>query len=137
MQSVALSADSQFGIRGYAPSDWPAICRVHDLARVQELASGGVDVRAFRPMVEAAEGDEFFVSETLVAVVGGQVRGFVSWNGDYITWLYVEPDWQRRGMGRQLLKEAMQRIGPEAWTSMIGGNEPALALYREAGMNVV
>ena len=55
-----------------------------------------------------------------------QVVGFVSWNGSYITWLYVAPPHQRRGIGRRLLKEAMERIGPEAWTSLLAGNEPAI-----------
>jgi ribosomal protein S18 acetylase RimI-like enzyme len=89
-------------------------------------------------MGEVAEGDEFFDSETWVACVdGGGVVGFVSWNGDYITWLYVEPGCQRRGIGRRLLHEALRRIGGEAWTNMIAGNEAALGLYRSAGMEVV
>lgn len=123
--------------RGYTPADWPQVCRVHDLARVQELAAGGVDAGAFRPMRDAAEGDEFFVSETVVACAGDYLVGFVSWNGAYITWLYVDPGWQRRGVGRRLLAESLWRIGPGAWTNLIGGNAAALALYRRAGMEVV
>lgn len=129
--------DTQLTIRPYTDVDWAAVCRIHDEARVQELAAGGVDPRAFRPMVEAAEGDEFFDSETAVACLGDRVTGFVSWNGAYITWLYVDPTAQRRGIGRRLLQHALQRIGPEAWTSMIAGNEPAFALYRHAGFEVV
>jgi [ribosomal protein S18]-alanine N-acetyltransferase len=124
-------------IRAYIPADWPQVCRVHDLARVQELANGGVDPGAFRPMTEAAEADEFFVSETLVACLGEAVIGFVSWNGDFITWLYVDPAQQRRGIGRQLLDAAMYRVGPEAWTVMLANNAPALALYLQAGLEVV
>lgn len=124
-------------LRSYTPADWPDLCRIHDLARVQELARGDVDAAAFRSMEVAAEGDEFFVSETLVACIGDEVVGFVSWNGSYITWLYVDPAHQRRGVGRRLLDEAIRRIGPEAWTSMIAGNEAALELYRKAGMEVV
>lgn len=124
-------------IRSYTPADWPQVCRVHDLARVQELTYGGVDPRAFRTMEVAAEADEFFVSETLVACLDDVVVGFVSWNGSYITWLYVEPSHQRRGIGRRLLQETLHRIGPEAWTNMLDGNEPALALYLQAGIEIV
>jgi ribosomal-protein-alanine N-acetyltransferase len=131
------STKDALAIRGYAPADWPQVCRVHDLARVQELAWGGVDARAFRTMEEAAEADEFFVSETLVACDGETVVGFISWNGSYITWLYVDPAYQRRAIGGRLLREALQQIGPDGWTNMIGGNEPALTLYRKAGMEVV
>ena len=122
--------------REYCDADWPQVCRVHDLARVVELASGGVDARAFRSMEEAAEADEFFVSETLVACAANKVVGFVSWNGEYVTWLYVDPSYHRRGIGRRLLRDALHRIGPEAWTTMLDGNDAALALYRQAGMEV-
>jgi ribosomal protein S18 acetylase RimI-like enzyme len=124
-------------IRPYAPADWPAICRVHDASRPIELALGGVDPRAFLPMVAAAEADGFFDSETWVACLATEVVGFVSWRGPYVTWLYVAPSAHRRGVARRLLREALRRIGSEAWTTMLEGNEPALALYRAAGLEVV
>lgn len=139
-------------LRPYTPDDWPAVCRIHDAARVQELAAGNVDPRAFRLMVVAAGDDEFFVSTTVVACHDGDdgvgvaegvdrtsaaVAGFVSWNGSYITWLYVDPAVQRRGIGRQLLDHALRQIGPHAWTNMIGGNNAALRLYLAAGLDVV
>ncbi|WP_425616185.1 DUF6714 family protein [Anatilimnocola sp. NA78] len=124
-------------LREYTADDWPAVCQVHDAARVQELAAGQVDPRAFRPMLEVAKADEFFLSETLVACAGEAVVGFVSWNSSYITWLYVDPRQQRRGIGRQLLQAALDRIGGEAWTTTIAGNEPALSLYRSLGLELV
>ena len=124
-------------IRDYTPADWPQVCAIHDLARVQELAHGGVDTRAFRPMVDAAEGDEFFISKTVVACCDHRVVGFISWNGPYISWLYVEPGAQRRGIGTKLLDYALRLIGPEAWTNMLAGNEPAQKLYQAAGMEIV
>ena len=130
-------AETVWTIREYVAADLQQVYHVHDLARVMELASGGVDAQAFRPMKEVADIDEFFVSKTLVACVATDIVGFVSWNGDYISWLYVNPDYHRRGIGRRLLREALGRIGPEAWTNMLEGNEPALALYREAGMQIV
>jgi ribosomal protein S18 acetylase RimI-like enzyme len=124
-------------IRGYTPADWPEVCRIHDRARVQELACGGVDPRAFRTMESVAQADEFFASETLVACAGSMVVGFISWSGAYITWLYVKPTHQQRGVGRLLLLETLQRIGPEAWTNIIAENKPALALFRHCGMELV
>src|SRR4029079_13305981 len=117
--------------------DWDAVCQVHDAARVLELACGGVDPGAFLPMANVAEDEEFFDSETLVACMDGRVVGFISWNGAYITWMYVGPALHRRGIGRQLLAQAMRRIGPQAWTNAIGGNAPALALYLSMGFELV
>jgi GNAT superfamily N-acetyltransferase len=124
-------------LRAYQLTDWEAVCRIHDAARLQELAGGGVDPRAFKPMVAAADEDEFHLSERLVACADDQAVGFVAWNRDYITWLYVDPIAQRRGIGKQLLRAALQRIGPEAWTNCIGGNEPATQLYLAEGLELV
>jgi ribosomal protein S18 acetylase RimI-like enzyme len=130
-------AQTTFHLRDYAPTDWDAVCQIHDAARLPELESGGVDPRAFKPMTEAAEGDEFFVSTTVVACCGNSVVGFAAWNGPYVSWLYVVPAAQGRGIGRKLLDYALQAIGPEAWTNMLAGNERALRLYQAAGMEVV
>ncbi len=129
-------------IREYSDADWPEICRVHDAARIVELRSGGVDARAFRPMRDVAEEDEFFVSKTLVAVEGDSderqaVLGFVSWNVDYITWLYVDPARHREGIGRKLVEEAFPTIGTGAWTHVLGGNDASKGLFCAAGMEVV
>lgn len=123
--------------RSYAPTDWPDVCRVHDRARAIELQRGGVDARAFRSMEEAAHDDEFFLSETRVAIADGKIVGFVSWNGSYITWLYVDPVHHREGIGRELVREAVDRIGSAAWTTTLGGNDAALSLFRAAGMEEV
>jgi ribosomal protein S18 acetylase RimI-like enzyme len=124
-------------LREYCAEDWPRVAEIHDAARVQELASGGIDPRAFRSMSEAAEGDEFFASRTTVACDNERVVGFVSWNGDYIAWLYVDPAEQRRGIGTHLLQHALAQIGPQAWTNTVAGNDAALRLYQREGMEVV
>ncbi len=88
-------------------------------------------------MADAAAEDEFFESETLVFCIGPDVVGFVSWNDDYLTWLYVDPAHHRQGIGRGLLEAALPRIGPDAWTNTIPENLPALALYQAVGMELV
>ncbi|MGD1858982.1 MAG: GNAT family N-acetyltransferase [Leptolyngbyaceae cyanobacterium] len=124
-------------LRPYTSEDWATVCRIHDVARVQELAAGGVDSRAFRPMIEVAAVDEFFDSQVTLACHADRIIGFIAWNGTYITWLYVDSEFQRCGIGWQLLQCALQQIGPGAWTHAIAGNEPAIALYRRAGLEIV
>jgi len=130
-------SDETILIRPYVGDDWTSVSRIHDLARVGEIANGGIDSRAFRPMSEVAAEEEFFDSQTLVACAAGAIVGFISCNIAYITWLYVDPAHQRRGIGRRLLREAVARIGPEAWVNVIGGNQPAIALYQSVGMELV
>jgi ribosomal protein S18 acetylase RimI-like enzyme len=125
-----------FIIRDYCDDDWQAVCAVHDRARPHELA-GATDPRAFRPMAEEAEEEEFFDSRTLVACIEGRVVAFISFNGAYITWLYVDPDFHRLGIASRLLAEAMKHCGPQAWVNTMEGNAAAIAMYRKAGFELV
>lgn len=53
------------------------------------------------------------------------------------TMLYVDPSQHRKGIGRALLIHAVERCGAAARTETLAGNEPALALYRSEGFEVV
>jgi ribosomal protein S18 acetylase RimI-like enzyme len=128
--------DDPVTVRRYLDADFEAVCAVHDRARPMELA-GSTDPAAFRSMAMEAQEEEFFVSRTFVACIGDRIVGFISFNGAYITWMYVDPDFQRRGIGSMLLAEAMRHCGPEAWLNTMDGNAAAIAFYRKAGFDIV
>lgn len=119
-------------IREYADDDWGAICRVHDRARPDELA-GSCDPRAFVPLAEDATADDLARSRKWVACAGERVVGFVGDDGDYLSWLYVDPAYYGRGIGRRLLRRALAAAGPRAWTIALAGNARARALYESEG----
>lgn len=119
-------------IRRYEPGDWERLCAIHDRARVVELR-GSVDPAAFLTLEQTANGEGLFDGEVLVAEAGGAVAGFVAVSADEVTWLYVDPDRARRGIGRALLRHALTRCGPVATTTVLAGNAPALALYQAEG----
>lgn len=123
-------------IRPYAPADWDRLCAIHDRARIDELR-GSVDPAAFLPLAATAEAEGLFDGELWVAEVAGDVAGFVAVADDEVTWLYVDPDRARRGIGRALLRHALARCGPIATTVVLAGNAPAIALYRSEGFEVV
>lgn len=119
-------------VRDYAPADWPALCRVHDAARMQELAAS-VGVAAFLTLEQTAEGEGLFDDRVWVAVSRERVVGFVAFAEDEVTWLYVDPAHQRRGVGRALLRHALAHAGPVVEASVLAGNDAALALYTAEG----
>lgn len=124
-------------VRAYREGDFVDVCRVHDAARPLELA-GCVDLRAYRPMGEIAREEGFFFCRTLVAEVEGEVVGFCSMEGSYISWLYVDPARRREGIGRTLLERAVAEIGTGgAWTHVLAGNRAAVEFYRAMGFMVV
>ncbi len=123
-------------IRDYRPDDWPAICRVHDRARPDELR-GSFDPRAFIPLAEDPEREYIDVCEMFVALQGDEIVGFAGIDDPYFAWLYVDPAHYRQGIGRALLRHCMARLGEDAWTYACGNNAAAIALYLSEGFSIV
>ncbi|RKY18311.1 MAG: GNAT family N-acetyltransferase [Planctomycetota bacterium] len=123
---------SDLRIRASTPDDWPAICRVHDLARPDELR-GSFDARAFIPLAQDPEGETLADCDVFVAERGGEVIGFAGIDAPYLDWLYVDPASYRRGVGRALLRHCLARMGRDAWTLACGNNTAALTLYLSEG----
>ena len=119
-------------IRNYRADDWPAVCRVHDRSRPDELR-GSFDTRAFIPLAEDPEGEYISACTMFIAQLGDDVAGFAGIDEPYLAWLYVDPAYYRRGIGRALLRHCLARLGEDAWTRACGNNEAALSLYLSEG----
>lgn len=123
-------------IRPYKPEDWPRLCCIHDIARLDELRLSAGEA-AFLSLEETAETEGLFGGALDVATVDGVVEGFVAYTDDELTWLYVNPARYGEGIGRGLLRHAIARAGPLLKTQALEGNEPALSLYLSEGFCVV
>ena len=119
-------------IRPYEATDWDAIARIHDLARLEELRRS-VGVEAFLSLEETAEAEGLFAGEVWVALSDGAVAGFGALEADEVTWLYVDPERARRGIGRSLLRHLIGRGGGKIEASVLAGNDPAIFLYQSEG----
>lgn len=120
-------------IRPYVPDDWPRLCEIHDAARRQELQATGF-LESYRTLAQTAGDDELLDSELLlVAEEGGSVQGFIACSEGAITWLYVDPRQQRRGIARQLVRAALRACPAPLALVVLIGNEAALALYLSEG----
>lgn len=123
-------------IRPYQTADWPGICRVHDAARVFELAASGLS-DAFLALEDTGEEEGLFDATLLVAEVDGQVVGFAGYTDDEVTWLYVDPARFRQGIGRALVDAVLRAAGKPLALDVLTGNSAALALYLSAGFTIV
>jgi len=131
------NSDDSVKIRQYLPEDWPEVCAVHDRARPDEL-HGSCDPRAFvRLADEKEDAANFQRSRKFVACLGERIVGFVGVDYTFLSWLYVDPDYYGRGIGRQLLRLGMELIGPSAWTVVLSGNVRAQRLYQSEGFQIV
>ncbi len=122
-------------LRPYSAADWDRLCVIHDAARVHELQASGLDA-AFLTLEATAENEGLFDGEVVVAEVDGQVSGFVAYTAGELSWLYVHPSRYKQGIGRQLLRHAIDASGGTISTEVLLGNEPALALYLSEGFKI-
>jgi ribosomal protein S18 acetylase RimI-like enzyme len=122
-------------IRPYEPNDWPRLCEIHDRARVDELRYANLS-EAFLSLEQTADGEGLFDGTVAVAEVGGRVEGFVAFTEGELTWLYVDPESYRQGIGTALLREAIQMSAGALGTEVLVGNDAALRLYLAEGFVV-
>ena len=73
----------------------------------------------------------------LVAEVDTIVVGFLALSSGWIEQLYVDPEWQRRGIGTKLVSLAKRQVpsGLQLWTFQI--NQPAQRFYEQHGFVAV
>ena len=93
---------------------------------------------AFLPLSVAAQREGLFEYTLRVAELDGTAAGFAAFTPDELAWLYVDPALARRGVGRALVEDALERMERPVSIEVLEGNGPALALYlgcgfREAG----
>lgn len=122
--------------RDYQETDWQAICQIHDRARPDELV-GSCDPRGFVPIEQDEEVEDLRRHKKFVACEDGKVVGFVGVDEDYLAWLYIDPDYYSRGIGRELLRMGIREIGQGAWTIALEGNKKAIALYESEGFQEI
>jgi ribosomal protein S18 acetylase RimI-like enzyme len=117
----------------YASVDWAGMEAAHDAARLQELTYAGLKA-AFLPLAIAAQRENLFDYTLNVARLDGKTVGFVAFTEDELAWLYVNPKYQRQGIGRALAEHALAQMEPgEQTVEVLMGNIPAKSLYQKLG----
>lgn len=120
-------------IREYEPDDWGSICAIYDIAKPDELR-GSADLRAIRPLSDDETMQALFRdSRVLVCEADGCVVGFAGKKGNYTSWLFVHPDFRRRGVAARLLREVLRRLRGTVALNVAKNNHTARALYENNG----
>jgi putative acetyltransferase len=125
---------SNFIIRDYRPEDFDALTILWRISREKSL-----------PDFQRAKGHFFYedqdyfrnhiLTENQVFVVEADQRpvAFMAMRDDFIDHLYVHPDYQNRGIGRDLLDFARRRSPEHIWLYTLQINRNARAFYEKNG----
>ncbi len=116
--------------------DWNQICKIHDNARKIEL-EGSASQDAFIPLKDCYKDEELFDSTIFVGEFNDITTGFVAFDKNEITWLYVDPLYFRKGFGRKLLEFALKNTKKPARVTVLNNNVRAIRLYKSHGFKVV
>ena len=123
-------------IRPFTDTDWRALARIHDAARLDELAAS-VGTDAFLSLADTYESEGLFDDVVLVAELDTEVVGFIAFADDEITWMYVDPTRYRHGVGRALLRSVLSTATAPVELTVLHGNIAARALYEQEGFELV
>ena len=123
-------------IRPYRDTDWAVVRDIYDLAKPDEMR-GVVDASAIPPLeADAGMMTLFQSSQILVLESGGRIVGFGGSRGTSITWLFVHPEYRRKGVARALVLEMLARLVGTVALNVATTNVAAYNLYKRMGFTV-
>src|SRR5437763_6023700 len=140
------AATEEIKIRDAAEADLPAIVEIHNETIASRISSAQLDpvtVEGRREWFRAHSSTQY---PLWVAELDGTIAGWLSfreflprcaYRGTVEIGVYASEKFRRRGVGRQLLQEAIVRgpqLGMHSLVGLIfGHNEASIALFRAAG----
>jgi ribosomal protein S18 acetylase RimI-like enzyme len=122
--------------RTYTDRYWPAVSRIYDLAKQDEL-SGIVPSEVILPLSDDPVMLGLFKrSEIIVDEANSKILGFGGFTDGKITWLFVHPDYRRKGVASMLLETLITRLSGNASLNVAKANIAAVSLYSKFGFFV-
>lgn len=118
-------------IREYHEVDFDRLCQIHDQARKRELEAANLS-GAFKSLKIAAYEEDLFSYNIYVGQKDKKVIGFVAFSDDELAWLYVDPSFQKQGVGSKLIEFSLNKMKRPVYLEVLTGN-PAKELYLHKG----
>ena len=133
----------QIQIREYQEGDWKDICHIHDQARPLE-------VQNFIPK-DVIERDKSLTMEKAVVVAGAffesdifvatdehdKIVGFIGVQDDELTWMFVNPNCHRQGVGSRLVGHIRSQLGPNGYVLCAQENKAGFNFYKAVGFEPI
>lgn len=123
-------------IKSYEQKYFNELCLVMDRARKQELQSEDLE-EVFLPLRDVPYLGYFLSCKIYVAFEDGVLAGFVGFQPRELSFIYVDPIYQSKGIATELIKKALTELERPVRLEVFTDNERAKALYRKFGFERV
>jgi ribosomal protein S18 acetylase RimI-like enzyme len=125
-------------LREYTPADFEAVTRVWRRA-LEDNFPEFMRTKGHTPEEDRAYFRDVILVRNRVwlAELDGQVCGFMAIQGDLIDHLYIDPDFQRRGIGKALLEHARSLSPDSLFLYTFQSNARGRAFYEKNGFRAV
>jgi len=124
----------QEGVFPVHPKDFPRVVEVWEASvRETHLFLSEADIQFFKPLVR--DGLPRVAELACVRDGEGQVAGFVGVADGKVEMLFIHPTWRGQGIGRRLLKHAVNMLGATV-VDVNEQNEQAVGFYLRMGFEV-
>lgn len=123
-------------IKPYEQKYFNELCLVMDRARKQELQSEDLE-EVFLPLRDAPYLGYFLSCKIYVAFEDEVLAGFVGFQPRELSFIYVDPIYQNKGIATELIKKALTELERPVRLEVFTDNERAKALYRKFGFERV
>jgi len=126
--------NGEFIIREYRSEDFDAVTILWRISREKSIPEFQLEKGHF-----FFEDRDYFQKQIIknnqiwVVVSQNYPVGFMAMNNDFVDQLYIDPDHQRRGIGRSLLNLARERSPEHVWLYTLQVNASARAFYEKNG----
>jgi ribosomal protein S18 acetylase RimI-like enzyme len=112
------------------------VCDIYDLGKPDEMR-GALDPKSLLPLAaDKATNALFHAWRIVVAEDSSRVVGFAGNRGNFITCLFVHPDFRRRGIASALIRHLIAQLECPVTLNVVSENTAARTLYTQLGFKV-
>lgn len=122
-------------IRNYTKQDKESIIDLYNTSKLDELKFEKVEFELI-PLQADKERNRLIFNSQILVYNDGQTKGFVVFDDQRITGIFVGSEFRGQGIGQSLLRTAIEIINSEVRLQVVASNTPAMELYSSFGFKV-
>lgn len=122
-------------IRAYKESDFSEIESIYNVSKRDEFAGEKFDVTVV-PLSEDQKMLQLFRDSKIYIYEKSDIVGFAGAKGNYISWLFVHPDFRGKNIGKKLISHILSELNGEVTLNVARSNIAAINLYKDLGFDI-